>query len=863
VNPLDDLDDEIRDHIDRETQDNIDRGLAPQAARDAAQRKFGNVAMTREDARAVWIPVWIDQLLQDLRYALRLLRRSPGFSAVVIATLALGIGMNTAVFSVVNAVLLRPLSFPHPDRVIWMATQDPRSPDEFAPSVDVMAWREATSLERIVAYDEFDGRIVVNGDRIPGRFATVSGDFWELAGAMPEIGRVPAPEQSEVVLSRAFFVRAFGAKADIIGKPATVNGRPVTIVGVLPARFRVDLAPPPAIASLTPRAIEVYEQIVLRPPQNGMVQIFRAVGRLKPGVSLESARAELETLHNRTRQTMPAGMLPPRVRVMTMTEKLVGSARPGLMILLAAVGLVLLVGSANIASLLLARASARQKEIAIRAAVGAGRGRVVRQFLVESLLLSAAGGAAGLLVARLQLQVMMRLIPQAVPRLTEATLDGRVLLFTLAASVATAVLFGIGPALSLWGTRSYDVLKDGTRTVSATRASVRARTWLVVAELALTLVLLCGAGLLVRSLWRLTEHPPGFAPRTTLMTTVQYDTGGERNTEMRRRQFATDALARVRAVAGVESAGMTTNGSGRMRMFIDGVPPTVPNQDRPLALHSSVSEDYAKAIGMRLLRGRWVTDAEPNPVFVVNETLARRVFPDDDPIGKRIQVDGRPGTTEADGAKFAPIVGVVADLKYNRLETQPEPELFEDYPHANPFTIVLVARVAGDPAAIAPAIRAAVAGVDRGQTASPVETVEEVLAASIAPRRFTVFLFSTFAACALLLALVGIYGVIAYAVAQRTREIGVRMALGAETGTVVRMVVGEGMAIAAVGLAIGVGAALLATRTMTSLLYDVTPTDPLTFVAVVVGLALTVFAACCGPALRAARVDPAIALRSE
>jgi len=438
-----------------------------------------------------------------------------------------------------------------------------------------------------------------------------------------------------------------------------------------------------------------------------------------------------------------------------------------------------------------------------------------------------------------------------------------VLLFTLVASLATALLFGVGPALALWGTRSYDVLKDGMRTASAAGMNGRARIWLVVAELALTLVLLCGAGLLVRSLWRLTENPPGFAPRTTLMTTVQYDTVGARNTESRRRQFATDALARVGAVAGAEIAGMTTNGSGRMRLFIEGVPPTVPNDERPLALLSSVSAAYARAIGMRLVRGRWVTDTEPDPAFVVNETLANRSFPGADPVGRRIQVDGPPGATEAAGAKFAAIVGVVADLKYNRLEKPPEPELFEDYQHGNPFTIVLVARVAGDPSAIAPAVHAAVAGVDRGQIASPVESVEDVLAASIAPRRFTVFLLSTFAGYALLLALVGIYGVIAYMVAQRTREIGVRMALGAEAGAVVRMVVAQGMTIAAIGLAIGVAAALLATRTMTSLLYEVTPTDPLTFAALISGFALTVLAACCGPALKAARVDPAIALRAE
>jgi putative ABC transport system permease protein len=406
-------------------------------------------------------------------------------------------------------------------------------------------------------------------------------------------------------------------------------------------------------------------------------------------------------------------------------------------------------------------------------------------------------------------------------------------------------------------------LKDGTRSVSATRASVRARTWLVVAELALTVVLLCGAGLLVRSLRRLTETPPGFAPRTTLVTTVQYRTRGAPNPEARRIQFATDALDRLRAVAGVESVGMTTNAGDMTRMYVQDVPSTVQPRDRPMVLRSSVSEGYAKAIGMRLLRGRWVTDREPNPVFVVNEALARSVFPGEDPIGKRIQVGGRPGATEAAGAKFAAIVGVVADLKYNQLEKPSEPELFEDYRHAAPFTTVFVARAIGDPSAIAPAIRAAVASVDSSQTASPVESVEDILADSIAPRRFTVFLLSTFAGCALLLALVGIYGVIAYGVAQRTREIGVRMALGAETGSVVGIVVGQGMTMAAIGLAIGVVAALLATRTMTSLLYDVTPADPLTFAAVVAGLALTVLAACCGPALMASRVDPAIALRSE
>ena len=861
TDPLADLDSEIRDHLEREAQEHVNRGMTPEAARSAALRKFGNVMHVKESARAVWIPAAVDQMVQDLRYAVRMVRRSPGFSAVVILTLAIAIGMNTAVFSVVNAVLLRPLSFPYPERLVWLTASEAGDGFELVGAQDVIGWREATSLDRLVAYDEYDSRVLANGLVLPARLASVSDDFWDLAGATAALGRRPLPGQPEVMLSYAFFEHALGANPAIIGASVQVGNRRGTVVGVLPPAFHVDLVPPASFASLAPHEIDAYYGIVVRPPQNGMLQLFRVVGRLKPGVSIEAARAELLTIRTRTAARNPAIPFKPTQRVLPLREKLVGAARPRLLILLAAVAAVLLVGCANIASLLLARATARQKELAIRTAVGAGRARMLRQLLIESLVLAVAGGATGVLVAKACLEVMGRLIPQAVPRLLEASLDGRVLAFALAVSVVTALVFGIAPVFSVWKISAFDVLKDGTRTVSATAASVRVRSWLVTGEVALTLVLLCGAGLLVKSLARITAYPAGFVPQQTLTVTVAYNTNGMQNTEVRRREYAAEVLQRIQGISGVRAVGMTTNAGGRLRMFVEGV--TVPMEERPTVFHSSASEGYAQAIGMRVASGRWLTDREPEAAFVVNQALARQVFPGEDPIGKRIQVDGPPGATAAAGAKFGTVVGVVANLKYAKLDTAAEPEIFADYRHANPFDMTFVARVDGDPRATAPDLRALVAGIDRSQPVSDVKTVESVLIDSIAPRRFTVFLLGTFAGAALLLALVGIYGVIAYSVSLRTREIGVRMALGAARGDVMRIVLRQGMVIATVGLVVGTAAAVAATRVMTGLLYDVTPGDPATFATVAALVAATALAACCGPALKAARVDPLDALRCE
>ena len=851
---LDDLDADIRDHIERETADNIGRGMTPSDARDAALKKFGSIARAQEDARAVWIPVWLDQLAQDMRYGLRILRRSPGFSAVVILTLALGIGLTTAVFSVVNAVLVRPLSYPHPERLVWIATYDERFSDEVVVVPDLVAWREhAAAFDQIVGEYPNGERIDVDGEAVQARIVAVTDGFWELTGARFAAGGPPGPNRDGVVLTQAFFDRWFHGDSRIIGRPVTVEGRANVVTGVLAAGFQPQLPRGSLWSAIDPGPIDFYRAEVVGPSNPaGGGQLFNAIGRVKDGVSIEQARDELERIRVARRQADPRLSGPPRLRVASYTDTLVGGARPMLLILLAAVGFVLLIACGNIANLLLARGSARQREMAVRAAVGAGRGRMLRQFFVESAILAAIGGAAGVLAARVAIALVVRLIPYAVPRLAETTIDGRVLAFAATAALATAALFGFAPALALRRTSVHDVLKDGGHSARPATGGLHARRALVAAELALSVVLLVGAGLLVKSFVRLTAWPAGFTPDRVLTMRMQFS--GPRYRDARSRiAYADEMLARARTAPGVEAAGVSSNGGGRLMVTVEDMP-EVPREQRVRATVSTASAGYAAAIGMRVVKGRWLTDAEPERAVVINEALERRVFNGQNPMGRRIKFFGN---------GFATIVGVVADLRYANLDAAPEPEIFADYAHAPVFALTLTLRTAGDPAAAAPAIRTLAGGVDRTLPIFDVKPLETTLAESVAPRRFNVALLGTFAASALLLALVGIYGVVAYAVAQRTHEIGVRMALGAERRAVVGMVVRQGMTMAATGIAVGVAAALALTRVIASLLYDVTPTDPATFAAVACALAATALAACVGPAIRAALVDPIVALRCE
>lgn len=845
---LDGLDDDIRDHIERETQDNIARGMPPDEARHAAVRKFGNITRVKEETREVWSWVWLEQLAQDIRYGLRMLLRNPVFAAVVILTLALGIGMNTAVFSVVNAVLLRPLACPHPERLVWIAGYDSNIKRDVADSPDFSYWREhARSFTGMAAYGPQQAAMVTPKDAEQVSGVLIAGDFWTLTGARPALGRLfGSREQDTVVLAWDLFARQFAADPHVVGRSVSVDGRSVIITGVLPKDFRFQF--PMWWQSVDPRPVEAY--FPLPTTDITMGRIVNVVASLKPGVRPARALAELDVLEKRSQESRNPRFIEPTtgLRVEPLAYKLTGNARPALFVLLAAGAFVLLIAVLNIANMLLARATVRQREIAIRAAVGAGRARVIRQLLVESLVLALIGGAASLALARSALAILVRLSPNAIPRLQETGIDGAVLAFTLAVSIGAGILFGSGPALALWRTNLHDALKDGAR-ACASPAGARLRGLLVAGELALAIVLLIGAGLMLKSFWRMYAHPPGFRPESILTMKVR-PAGPQYRDEPAQQAYIRELLRRVESAPGVEAAGVST------WSLFEGVPfpsDTSPKQQHTIRLNAA-STGYLKALGIRLLRGRWLDDADSSGhAVLLNESMARQAFGAVDPMGREIS------TPEA-----ATVVGIVADLKYSQLDADPPAEIYVPYQQGPFFSGASVAvRTAGDPSAMAPVIRKLISSIDPTQPVYNVKTLVQALSDSIAPRRFNLFLLGTFAAVALLLAVVGIYGVIAYSVAERTREIGVRMALGAQRREVVRMVVRDGMAMAAIGMAAGLAGAWCLTHLMAGLLYDVKANDAATFGAVAAALAATAMLACWVPALKAARVDPMVALRYE
>jgi putative ABC transport system permease protein len=857
-----DLDRDIHDHIERETEDNMDRGMSPDDARTAALRKFGNVSLVKEDTWRVWNPVWLEQLLQDLRYCARTLRRSPAFTVVVILTLAIAIGMNTAAFSIVNAVLLKPLVYSNPDRWVWVANYNRQFKNEMVSGPDFFDWRaQAQSFEGLVGYDYLDSTIATAADATQERIGQISNEFWQLSGAQTTAGRLlRSDDEDALLLTAGLFERRFGGDPRVIGSTVKLDGRPMTIVGVLAPDFRFLL--PMQFAINDPKQIEAYTPLDIHPEtevRGGPTAIVNVAGKLKPGVAAEQARAEIETIQARIAKASPQVFYGDvEVRVDPLQEKLVGGSRTGLLVLSAAAALVLLIACANVVSLLLARASARRREVAIRAAAGAGRGRVFRQFFAEGMLLAAMGGAVGLLVAYGAMTMILRLSPNAVPRMGEVTMDGRVLAFTAAVSIGVALFFGFAPAMSLWKTNLHNTLKDGARTFSASPASLRFRGTLVAGELALAVILLVGAGLLVKSFRLMNAHPPGFVPERVLVMSVVLS-GPAYMGRPAQEAYMEEVLRRVESVPGVEAAGIANQFMQGMAR-VEGVPAQPRGQPPKIVTFSMASAEYGKAMGMQLIRGRWTKDSEPSPVLVINRSFARQIFENKDPLGRRIQVPGPLGEKEA----YATVVGIVDDLKYSKLDAEPQPEVLVPYKQS-PFLRAanVTVRVAGDPLAMAPALRKLISDIDKSQPVYDVKTLEEALADSIAPRRFNLYLLGTLATAALLLAMIGVYGVIAYSVAQRTHEIGVRIALGATRHKVIGMVVRQGLVVALAGIGIGVGGAFLLTRTMESLLYQVKPTDPPTFAAVAIALAATALLASWGPALKAALVDPVIALRCE
>lgn len=863
---LDELDREIREHIELETEELIARGMAPDDARAAAIRKFGNVSRVKEDVRGVWIPLWFDQLRQDARDAVRNLRRSPGFSAAIVVTLALGIGLSTAIYGVVNAVLLRPLAYAHPDRVVALATRSPRSPNEVMNAIDFAAWREqSTSLSHIVAYDTVDATVVIDGEASRIRVVAATDGIWEVTGAQPMLGALPAAtDQQAIVLTHRVFREQFHGDRQVVGHVVTLDGQPATIAAVLPEDFHPQMLAFRILANLDFDRVDpgIFRMMQLAPPPAVItpttgVRIFQAIGEVKAGITIDQARAEIEALQARQQREHPTGFGTSTVVMTPMRDKIVGPSRLALQILLSASFVVLLITCANVANLLLSRAAQRRKEIALRMSVGSGPLRVIRQLLAESMAYALLGGISGVLLAKWLITLVISLVGGGVPRLAETHLDMRVLAVAAATSMGTALVFCVGPALALVSTNVQEVLKEGGRSVSASRRVLMAGRAMVAMQVALTVILLAGAGLMVKSVWQMTRYPEGFTPDRIL--TMRLDLRGPQyRGQQARHQFIAALLAKAQSLPGVRNAEITTGRESTMLILKEGMPVPPPEErEAHTSPMSSISPGFGQMLGMTLASGRWFNSVEEPGVAIVNETLARREYGDADPVGQRIRF---PFLGQNN---YATIVGVVRDLKYADIDADPKPEIFFHHTATPLFTVMLAMGIDGDPLAAAPAIRKELSTIDPTQSFYAVRTMEQGIDQSIAPRWFNLMLLGTFALVALVLATLGVYGVVAYAVAERTQEIGIRLALGAERTRVVRMIVAQGMRSVAIGLVAGVAGAWAAARLIASLLYGVPPHDAATFALTTLALGMIAFVACATPALKAAMVDPVTALRAE
>ena len=813
----------------------------------------------------------METLLQDIRYGVRMLLKRPSFTLIAVVALALGIGANTAIFSVVNAVLLRPLPFAEAGRLmnVW-ETNPQRGQTRAAVSYpDFADWREQNhSFDYMSTYHDSDFILTGGGEPLRLLGAVVNADLFPLLGAQPAIGRTFRPDEDKpgeggrvVVLGHGLWQRQFGSDPNVVGRAVTLNGNSYTVVGVMPAGFTFPIESTPIELWTT-----VAEDASGKEPITGMrgAHYMNVIARLKPGVTEAQAQGEMDTISARLAQQYPDTNAHRGTNVMSALESLVGDVRPALLILLGAVGCVLLIACANVANLLLARATTRHKEIAIRAALGASRLRVVRQLLTESVLLALAGGALGLLVALWGGDLLMALSGDELPRATQINLDWRVLGFTLLVSCVTGVLFGLVPALHAARFDLTESLKEGGRTGGEGGRRNRVRGALIVAEVAVALVLLVGAGLLVESLRRLQQVNPGFDAHNVLTATVslpeaQYKT--EQQVE-----FYRNLRERIAQLPGVTSASVVFPlplGGDRIGISFETEGRPLPKSDLPVTELRMVTPDYFRTLNIPLVKGRDFTvrdDARAPGVIIVNEAFARKFFPDEDPIGHRV----KPGiSTDENDPVMREIVGVVGNVKHKSLSAAVEPEAY--VPHAQiPFgSMTLVVKTAGDASGLAGAVRNEVRALDKDLPVYNVKTLDDYLAISVAQPRFNTLLLASFAALALVLTAVGLYGVMSYSVVQRTHEIGVRIALGAQRRDVLKLVVGQGMLLALIGTGLGLLASLAATRVLASLLYEVSAADPLIYAGITLLLTTVALVACYIPARRATKVDPMIALRYE
>jgi predicted permease len=812
----------------------------------------------------------MEVLINELRYGIRRLLKHPGFTAIAIVTLALGIGASTAMFSVINAVLLRPLPYTDPARLvsIWEESPD-RGMNQIPVSLaNLREWvNQNHSFEQIAAYTFTNLNLSGSGE--PVRLLTIrsSANLFPLVGGTPLHGRTFLPEEDKegagqvVILGHGIWQSRFGSDANIVGKAITLNSQSHTVVGVMPAKFQFPVGFG-YMGKVLNEPIDLYVPLAAegRETEHGNYSFF-SIGRLKPDVNIEQARADMTTIEKRLEQQFPDTNTGIGISLIPTQEQTVKEIRPALLVLLGAVIFLLLIACANIANLLLERAAGRQREIAIRTALGASRSRVLRMLLTESLMLSLAGGCLGLLMAAWGTEALLALAPDNIPRLNEVGLDARVFGFTLAVSVFTGIIFGLVPALGAAKPDLNDALKSASKGSTGTIAGKRTRSVLVTAEVALSLMLLIGAGLMIKGFVRLQQTNLGFNPNNLL--TVSLSLPASRYPE--ERQQATlfqQALERIHSIPGVQSAGASTalplslsvSGSD---FRIEGRPEPEPGQEMIINT-SSVTPGYFQTLGVTLMKGRDFTDrdnGEAPQTAIINNDLAQLYFPGEDPINKRISFDDR--------QTWISIVGVIADVKQIGVDTATRPEVYRPYLQAPSPSMSLVVRSVTNPSNLTAGVKTEIQTIDKDLPIDEASTMEERLSESTSGSRFNVLLLTLFAVVALVLAVVGIYGVMSYSVTQRTHEIGIRVAVGAQPIDVLKTVMGQGILLTLIGVVLGLAGAFALTRLMTTMLFGVEPSDPSTFVAIALLLMIVALMACYIPGRRATKVDPLTALRYE
>jgi predicted permease len=854
---------EIQAYLDLSTETKISQGLTPREARRKALVELGGVEQVHEKVREVRMGQFMETAWRDVRFGVRALVHSPVFSVVTVLSLALGIGANTAIFSVVNGLLLRPLPFPESERIVdvWHTPPQQSFPglDTFSVSpANYLDWKaQSTAFEQMAVYSYSGFSLTTSNDPLPLIGAAVSSDFFSVLRTNVTQGRTFTPDEERlgrdqvVVIGHGLWQRAFGANPNIVGQTLTINSRGFTVVGIMPAGFEF------------PRKAELWVPLAWDDKERQIRSIhdYLVIARLKQNVSQQQAQAEMSTISSRLEQQYPEENKGWGAVVIPLREDVVGDIRLALLVLFCAVGFVLLIACANVANLMLARGANRQREIAVRIALGAGRARLIRQLLTESVLLAVSGGVLGLLLAVWGSRMLVQL--GSLPNSNDIGIDTWVLGFTLLVSFGAGIIIGLVPALQLTRTNLSDTLKQGSGRTGGSVIKQHTRKALVISEVALSLVLLIGAGLMIRSFWKLQNVNPGFDTSNALTMSVAL-TPTRYAEPHQQLAFLDRAIEQIRAVPGVSSVGATTTiplgGGGSTQPFSIEGRPAGAVAEQPMAQTRYITSDYFRAIGIPLRQGRFFSDHDRDnsvPVVIISEAMARRFWPGENPIGKRLT----PSFHLEQGARE--IVGVVGDVKASGLDVDSAAMMYLPYKQSPRPYMSFVVRTASNPESLVQPVSAAIYSIDKEQALTDVETMEQVLTESLSGRRFNMSLLLTFAAAALVLAAVGVYGVMNYTVTLRRRELGIRMALGASRIDVLRLVLRQGLTLTLIGVAAGLISAYALTRLMASLLYGVTATDYLTFASVSAVLILVGVAASYVPARRATKVNPTIALRTE